>query len=65
MRFETDHLSTDYMNNTAMPMTRHTIAEHLRHTCIKLNDGELLRDAKLCWTSAYLLPEFVRSGTVQ
>lgn len=35
-------------------------AEHFRLTCIKLSDGELLKDAKLCWTSSYLLPEFVR-----
>jgi hypothetical protein len=37
-----------------------TIAEHLRYTCIKLSDGELLKDAKLCWTSSYLLPDFIR-----
>ena len=37
-----------------------SINDHLRHTCIKLSDGELLKDAKLCWTSSYLLPEFVR-----
>ena len=36
-----------------------TVAEHLRCTCIKLSDGELLKDAKLCWTSSYLLPVFV------
>lgn len=33
--------------------------DHLNRTCIRLSDGELLRDAKLCWTSAYLLPDFV------
>ncbi|UJR25623.1 hypothetical protein I4U23_006975 [Adineta vaga] len=37
-----------------------TPADHFRHTCIKLSDGELLKDAKLCWTSSYLLPEFIR-----
>lgn len=31
-----------------------------RYTCIKLSDGELLKDAKLCWTSSFLLPEFIR-----
>jgi hypothetical protein len=36
------------------------VADHFRYTCIKLGDGELLKDAKLCWTSSYLLPEFVR-----
>jgi hypothetical protein len=35
-------------------------SEHFRFTCIKLADGELLKDAKLVWTSSYLLPEFVR-----
>jgi hypothetical protein len=34
--------------------------DHFRFTCIKLSDGELLKDAKLCWTSSYLLPEFIR-----
>ena len=37
-----------------------SVSEHLRRTCIKLNEGELLRDAKLCWTSSYLLPDFIR-----
>jgi hypothetical protein len=37
-----------------------SITEHLRHTCIKITDGELLKDAKLCWTSSYLLPDFIR-----
>jgi len=37
-----------------------SINEHYRHTCIKLTDGELVRDAKLCWTSSYLLPDFIR-----
>jgi len=37
-----------------------TIDEHFRSTCIRISDGELLKDAKLCWTSSYLLPEFVR-----
>ncbi|CAF1400093.1 unnamed protein product, partial [Didymodactylos carnosus] len=32
----------------------------LKYTCIKLSDGELLQYSKLCWTSSYLLPEFVR-----
>lgn len=36
------------------------VAEHFRFTCIKLSDGELIKDAKLCWTSSYLLPEFIR-----
>jgi hypothetical protein len=58
MRFETDHLVQLHEQYTNSNET--TIAEHLRHTCIKLNDGELLKDAKLCWTSSYLLPEFVR-----
>ena len=34
--------------------------DSFRYTCIKLSDGELLKDAKLCWTSSYLLPEFIR-----
>jgi hypothetical protein len=37
-----------------------SIAEHLRYTCIKLSEGELVKYAKLCWTSSYILPEFVR-----
>jgi hypothetical protein len=36
------------------------INDHFRFTCIKLSDGELIKDAKLCWTSSYLLPEFIR-----
>ncbi|UJR23291.1 hypothetical protein I4U23_026307 [Adineta vaga] len=36
------------------------VADHFRFTCIKLSDGELIKDAKLCWTSSYLLPEFIR-----
>ena len=36
------------------------LAEHFRFTCIKLSDGELFKHAKLCWTSSYLLPEFIR-----
>jgi len=35
-------------------------SDHFRFTCIRISDGELLKDAKLCWTSSYLLPEFVR-----
>ena len=37
--------------------------EEFRSTCIRIGDGELLKDAKLCWTSSYLLPEFVRLET--
>ncbi|CAF4092007.1 unnamed protein product, partial [Rotaria magnacalcarata] len=34
--------------------------DSFRFTCIKISDGELLKYAKLCWTSSYLLPEFIR-----
>lgn len=58
MNLETENLAQlheQYTNTNETAMT-----EHLRHTCIKLSDGELLKDAKLCWTSSYLLPDFVR-----
>ena len=58
MRMDTDHLVQLHEQYTSVNDV--SIAEYLRHTCIRLNDGELFRDAKLCWTSAYLLPEFVR-----
>ncbi|CAF2362730.1 unnamed protein product [Rotaria sp. Silwood2] len=48
-------LHDQYINSIDITAT----SEHLRYTCIKLSDGELLKEAKLCWTSSYLLPEFV------
>jgi hypothetical protein len=48
-------LHEQYTNSNETP-----IPEHLRYTCIKLSDGELVKDAKLCWTSSYLLPDFIR-----
>ena len=52
-----DLLQIHEQYNNAADMS---VAEHFRYTCIKLSEGELLKDAKLCWTSSYLLPEFVR-----
>jgi len=34
--------------------------DFFRFNCIKLTDGELLTHARLCWTSTYLLPDFVK-----
>jgi hypothetical protein len=48
-------LHEQYTNSTDT-----NLSEHFRSTCIKISDGELLKDAKLCWTSSYLLPEFIR-----
>lgn len=58
MRAEHDELlqlHEQYVSNSET-----SVAEHFRFTCIKLSDGELIKDAKLCWTSSYLLPEFIR-----
>jgi hypothetical protein len=58
MHLENDELlqlHEQYTNSTDTNLT-----DHFRFTCIKLSDGELLKDAKLCWTSSYLLPEFIR-----
>ncbi|CAF4815095.1 unnamed protein product, partial [Rotaria socialis] len=57
MSFENDDLLKLHEQYTTCDET--TANEHLQYTCIKLSDGELLRDAKLCWTSSYLLPDFV------
>ena len=57
MNFENDDLLKLHEQYTNCDET--TTNEPLQYTCIKLSDGELLRDAKLCWTSSYLLPDFV------
>ncbi|CAF4661183.1 unnamed protein product, partial [Rotaria sp. Silwood1] len=58
MHLENDELlqlHEQYTNSTETNLN-----DSFRFTCIKLSDGELLKDAKLCWTSSYLLPEFIR-----
>ncbi|CAF0732765.1 unnamed protein product [Adineta steineri] len=47
-------LHEQYTNSSDTNLT-----DHFRYACIKLSDGELLKDVELCWTSSYLLPEFV------
>ena len=57
------HAENDDLLQLHEPYTSSTetsATEHFRFTCIKLSDGELLKDAKLCWTSSYLLPDFIR-----
>jgi hypothetical protein len=58
MHIENDDLLQ--LHDQYISSTETTINDHFRFTCIKLSDGELLKDAKLCWTSSYLLPEFIR-----
>ncbi|CAF3697917.1 unnamed protein product, partial [Adineta steineri] len=58
MRSDNDdllQLHEQYINSSDTNST-----DYFRFTCIKLSDGELMKDAKLCWTSSYLLPEFIR-----
>jgi hypothetical protein len=57
LRFDNENLLQLHEQYTTSNETN--VNEHLRYTCIKLSDGELLRDAKLCWTSSYILPDFI------
>lgn len=59
MQIETDSLLKVHEQFTTETENQ-SVNDHFRFTSIRLTDGHLLKDSKLCWTSSYILPEFVR-----